>query len=99
MNTDRMSHSQGITGCPFCGSDQLNVEDHLGTTIICCRDCLAVGPVTAAQSQAQAWKRWNTRPRSDAEPPGDDEAAACCGGCSHLPHLPVDLDFDAEDFP
>jgi hypothetical protein len=76
--------------CPFCGSDQLNVEDHLGTTIICCRECLSVGPVTAAQSQAQAWQRWNHRPRAAATV--DD--VACC---RHLPHLP--FDFDCEDFP
>lgn len=47
--------------CPFCGSHQAHVEKLSDTVIIICLDCLAAGPVTAEQSQAEAWARWNRR--------------------------------------
>lgn len=70
--------------CAFCGSQTLHVEDHIGTIVISCADCLSVGPVTAAQRQEQAWERWNTRHRPEQEG----------GCCSHLPYLPIDFELD-----
>lgn len=47
--------------CPFCGSHQVHVEKLSYTVIVSCLDCLAVGPVTTEQSQAEAWASWNRR--------------------------------------
>lgn len=47
--------------CPFCGSSEIHAEKLEGTVVISCLDCLAVGPMTAEQSQAEAWERWNRR--------------------------------------
>ncbi len=96
-----MSHPEKITPCPFCGNMDIAMEVFRGdryadevcdaTAVLSCRLCFAVGPVTAAQSQAQAWARWNQRMLTEA-----DEVDACCGGCSRLPHgLP---DFELDDF-
>jgi Lar family restriction alleviation protein len=47
--------------CPFCGSHQVHVEQWSDMVTVSCLDCLAIGPVTAEQSQAEAWERWNRR--------------------------------------
>lgn len=49
------------TPCPFCGSHQIQIEQLPDIALISCLDCLAFGPVTAEQSQAEAWARWNRR--------------------------------------
>ncbi len=90
-----MSLIQEKKSCAFCGSQKLLIEELCGTTLINCTRCLSVGPVTAGQSQAQAWERWNQRPRAESEKPTEEEDC-CCGGCRHLPHGL--LDFELEDF-
>lgn len=52
-----------VSPCPFCGSHQIHVEQWSDMVTVSCLDCLAVGPVTAEQSQAEAWERWNRRAR------------------------------------
>lgn len=72
--------------CPFCGSQVLTIESLGDTAIISCRDCLAVGPVTAGQRVSAAWAKWNARPR---QAPDEAEDFGCA--CRDLPHLPVDF--------
>lgn len=76
--------------CPFCGSRLMHVEEWIGMVIISCPDCLAIGPITAEQSQAQAWARWNAR----HGPETGQDASGYDGCCSHLPHVPVDFELD-----
>lgn len=52
---------QRLDPCPFCGSHQVHVEQWSDMVTVSCLNCLAVGPMTAEQSQAEAWALWNRR--------------------------------------
>lgn len=52
-----------INPCPFCGHDDVEVDEiELGIIVICCPECMAIGPhQDGTQSVEMAIEKWNKR--------------------------------------
>ena len=60
---ERQAEKPSIDPCPFCGHDDVEVDEiEIGIIAICCPECLAIGPhQDGAQSVELAIEKWNRR--------------------------------------
>jgi len=60
---ERQAEKPSINPCPFCGHDDVEVDEiEIGIIAICCPECLAIGPhQDGAQSVELAIEKWNRR--------------------------------------
>ena len=60
---NRAEEQTVINPCPFCGHDDVEVDEiELGIIAICCPECLTIGPhQDGAQSVELAIEKWNRR--------------------------------------
>lgn len=47
--------------CPFCGNEEVEMLECVGTFIVCCPKCYATGPEGTTENQTI--KKWNRRAR------------------------------------
>ena len=57
----RSASMDEIQPCPFCGSDELSIEDAVDEWTVHCDECFAKGPT--GPTEAIAYERWNFRGR------------------------------------
>ena len=60
---ERQAEKPSIDPCPFCGHDDVEVDEiEIGIIAICCPECLTIGPhQDEAQSVEVAIEKWNRR--------------------------------------
>ena len=60
---ERQAEKPSINPCPFCGHDDVEVDEiEIGIIAICCPECLTIGPhQDGAQSVELAIEKWNRR--------------------------------------
>ena len=60
---NRAEERKTINPCPFCGHDDVEVDEiEIGIIAICCPECLTIGPhQDGAQSVELAIEKWNRR--------------------------------------
>ncbi len=60
---EKRSQKPSIDPCPFCGHDDIEVDEiEIGIIAICCPECMAIGPhQDGMQSVEMAIEKWNRR--------------------------------------
>jgi len=60
---ERQAEKPSINPCPFCGHDDVEVDEiEIGIIAICCPECLTIGPhQDGMQSVELAIEKWNRR--------------------------------------
>jgi len=59
----RQAAKPSIDPCPFCGHDDVEVDEiEMGIIAICCPECMCIGPhQDGTQSVEMAIEKWNRR--------------------------------------
>ena len=54
--------------CPFCGSENIELQDYEYVVLVKCWDCFAEGPQVLredfqglGEAEAEAWRQWDER--------------------------------------
>jgi len=63
IRADERQVKPSIDPCPFCGHDDIEVDEiEIGIIAICCPECMCIGPhQDGSQSVELAIKKWNRR--------------------------------------
>lgn len=54
-----------LDNCPFCKSDDVEINHHAGATFVDCLNCNASGPIVPVGDNDKAVELWNNASRGE----------------------------------